>query len=1428
MIYNVENNSLKSMTRERSGMRCFMKRVGNLVAAFTLVCAALVLLPGLSYAGSNSYSTPVDGSAPLIPDGSNQTLLSVTVGASAGGNTVTSYDLAFSGSVTASDVAEVIVNTNGALYGSTTSLGSWPNVSITGGAKPKTTVDVIVRLNPSAASKTVGVTLQAENPNSGGGGLPLSTSSALAIGAAVVPDTLSVTTATPVASSAAPGDTGVQMLNLQLSCSNTNDGLCTIASVTVDDLGTAVTGDIDDMQVYFDADNNFGNGTLGVADNFTWSGTSTVVDTSTVSGNTVTSGTPTYLWIVYSVNTGAATRTIQASVTNIALSGSDAFDATGSPWNSNSIAVTAAAANKLASCSSCHTYPPTDGASRNASDGVVVGSHSKHYAITGVTCATCHVVPATTDSTSFDHRNGNIEMQASIKGGSYSKGASFPQANDLTGAGLGTCSNVSCHYNQVTPQWGSGTTTCVSCHNNGAGEPWPNIGAHDRHFAAFGVSGLDPTNSALVLSWCSICHTGAGSGTSKHADGNLYDVTIDPTYQDQSGGALSYSGGAAGTCSNVSCHGGNVTPAWNNANSINLASDCTTCHRVEATPTEYNSASSGMHAITTSVSGHNHINDSVNATSPCLDCHNGPPSQHFYNPPASTVRSNLNLDSTAMDRPTAADFVSGISIGATVAQDTCAMTCHKDGSQAEGPWPRLNDKTKATASDGSECDTCHGGVNGADTWTFVKQADAHNASDGKVEHFYDWDGDATPEVLTNHNGCKVCHGWNKGDVNANYNATWGTGDHGNGQINMNSDTAYSSATFSCAAACHTGAANNGHNLEASNWPVAMGAYGSGGDCLSCHSTTSTNIPSNPVTQFTGTTYHHIANPTAADCAVCHDSANQKMDSSNPNVLSLRNADTGATILYDQSNPASYRGNLVTFCLACHDGNGALAEATPMTPFSNGLTPPDISQFWQGTTYNSHNYPASATVNTVPVLTKARSAHGFPDTNQLKQDSQATYTNANPVSCLDCHPAHGSNTASPKLTNHTGGAGPDGIDFGTVGGVMVKDTYSEPGTCWGCHDTAGVKDYFGDSTVAGSHWTGTQKSAFGYKQRTYQSEHEVDGTATGIKCSICHNPHGGEVASQYYTPLLRGSWMTSPYLEDRTCSLSGTALPTVYYSSSSGYTTTNHQGPRVEVTKAYNLPSEYGNGYGASGGNGHNGWFIDDNTFGTSGSGMGGSVTVGHISETASQFGGLCANCHAGTPDTGGTVASMQTYLAGNAAGGNLLAQGLGMTNWGAAIHNTVKGWAATGPTSDQVNATNNPNMHQFQSSNSSSPRFIRDSGWYSPRTNYDWGADPSQGNQMASAATAYHQFPCAKCHTPHASSLPRLMITNCIDVGNTNGQRKAHGTDAAWSYPSWPTDAAGWGGSAPVANVNDLGMHCHNKRATNTNGGGGWNKVTGW
>ncbi len=58
---------------------------------------------------------------------------------------------------------------------------------------------------------------------------------------------------------------------------------------------------------------------------------------------------------------------------------------------------------------------------------------------------------------------------------------------------------------------------------------------------------------------------------------------------------------------------------------------------------------------------------------------------------------------------------------------------------------------------------------------------------------------------------------------------------------------------------------------------------------------------------------------------------------------------------------------------------------------------------------------------------------------------------------------------------------------------------------------------------------------------------------------------------------------------------------------------------------------------------------------------------------------------------------------------------------------------------------------------------------------YEWGV--VQDN--ATTEDKFHEFACSKCHNPHASRLPRLLITNCLDVRNNTWDDQWEG-DSDW------------------------------------------------
>ncbi len=246
--------------------------------------------------------------------------------------------------------------------------------------------------------------------------------------------------------------------------------------------------------------------------------------TVTINSEAVTTTAQNYL-VTVDITAGATlAQTFTGTVTAAAGTG------LGTPVYADSSSATLTV-NKLlsanASCGSCHAYPPYDGTTRDGVSGAFVGDHQKH----NVVCLTCHVAPATETSADFKHRDGNITMQAAIKGGSYSKASPFAQVNNPV---TGTCSNISCHGgNNPTPQWGVGTATCISCHSG-------IVTAANASIASGGtVTQRDAVKNEFGLAWghknlnrlavtdadCIVCHLEGNWTTQKtsavHADGYI-------------------------------------------------------------------------------------------------------------------------------------------------------------------------------------------------------------------------------------------------------------------------------------------------------------------------------------------------------------------------------------------------------------------------------------------------------------------------------------------------------------------------------------------------------------------------------------------------------------------------------------------------------------------------------------------------------------------------------------------------------------------------------------------------------------------------------------------------------------------------------------------------------------------------------------------
>ena len=613
--------------------------------------------------------------------------------------------------------------------------------------------------------------------------------------------------------------------------------------------------------------------------------------------------------------------------------------------------------------------------------------------------------------------------------------------------------------------------------------------------------------------------------------------------------------------------------------------------------------------------------------------------------------------------------------------------------------------------------------------------------------------------------------------------------------------------------------SDGHNagVDCGKCHMHSQAFKGSGKCLDCHSSAQGVRPA--IVPLFSENSHHVQGVAVSntDCYACHWEANpdgsinttyHPTAAGYPVQLVVWSSTTRPTTYTLGTTAVQYTGAstrtatggaggidvINQFCLGCHSDGSKAA-----TPFSDGKNPNTYA--WDGTcsntAYNNNQtgcttnggtwtpgtsigarytqtgtttwgkYTNSATAPGVAskVSTKAYSAHGDAAANTMGWDTTngvdgtiTDRTGSVNVDCFDCHNSHGSNAgdATHATTSYASATTTGGILKNTtngVGGYTVAYTPTAAGTagtnsynpgaaiCFDCHlsstttstpwayttfgATGQILGYF-DAPYFGNGLNGPMQR-YAFKNNKQTSQHGHFGVSSALQeanapasttinglCTPCHDPHGVSTtlgANQAYAvPLLKGTWLTSPYKED--------APP-----ATTNLTVGN--GDQSAARAGYSVASTPG-------------YFIDQNTFAgvlsTSKTGIPqwNFTSTAGVTETDTQFAGLCLNCHA------------KANIAPNAGSATAPA-------WGtyARIHNTVKGWRGT------------------------------------------YEVNPK------------HNYVCSKCHAPHDSGLPRLLVTNCLDYNHrgrvaTGGAAASQsGSDGQGRFP------AGGGGSS-----NGTGFGC--------------------
>jgi hypothetical protein len=207
--------------------------------------------------------------------------------------------------------------------------------------------------------------------------------------------------------------------------------------------------------------------------------------------------------------------------------------------------------------------------------------------------------------------------------------------------------------------------------------------------------------------------------------------------------------------------------------------------------------------------------------------------------------------------------------------------------------------------------------------------------------------------------------------------------------------------------------------------------GEGGDCTVCHASekgSDVGPPANRrkrrivTTEFSGGSIissHLQGTLNADDCIVCHNHTSGTAHKLGK--VNLYNADTGAAIeLTEYANPATEdvaadRAALTTFCLACHDSNGATATFNPddvtnpnasaLRPFSTTVTT-DVVNIATDASNRAHTNGSASCFGDGNFGCHG-SGHGglklaLKTPTDVGPGASPDFTNENETFCLNCH------------------------------------------------------------------------------------------------------------------------------------------------------------------------------------------------------------------------------------------------------------------------------------------------------------------------------------------------------------------------------------------------------------------------------------------
>jgi len=1064
-------------------------------------------------------------------------------------------------------------------------------------------------------------------------------------------------------------------------------------------------------------------------------------------------------------------------------------------------------------CAECHGYPPNDTAAPGALSVNHLGSDggATLLAMHGE-CQTCHGTkdsgfdsqnPLATYNPTTDHYNGQINMNSATGYNPVTRG----------------CDNAVCHGNDanhqlpassgLSVQFGDyGAGSCTSCHG------YPPNGTDPLLTSAgtLPVDHLKLDNGATLLANhgdCQICHGTKDTGGAQDPVSPYNPATMHRDGKIQMNSNTAYNAISNG-CDAAGCHVNNAEHQLSSSGlpidliALGAAGTCDSCHG--GLTTDINPIATNAHSA--------HIASTTSVSLSCNICHGHSGSGPTHRNGIVDVPLNSGLASGGIYHP--------------ATKECSNLYCHGGtGTNANVPdWD---------AGTGGACGDCHGAPG-------TGRPDAVNEPSGG-SHL-----SATHSIKT----CSTCHPHDGVD----------TINHVNGPVNSSSDaqivTAGEITLHGYGSSMATSPDPDGFKYSTSSCTTTChgnAPWGGAGGCDFCHGYPPTSINNSHALGTVAVNHDQLRDGTGIgaslvsnhdECSTCHGvkqagPGSGSMTPLSPTVLggSYTYAEgidhrDGNVTMNTGAGYSSVTGSCSTG--ACHgnDNNHSLGSG-------NAVQGRD---FGPGSCAACHNSGTGG----APIVTSS-STH-------ILTTSGGTFGD-----CTDCHSGHvGSGGVTIELppanwSNLSGEAHVtgdmqtalginyvrhNGINLGGPGTLTsISGKTSEAEICWACHDVNGIGELdnggatynFGrlaDAESGGNHlsdWTSVdawrQDAYAGVLTRPIASVHSVNmsgtvghsssvtsnvdgsgrvkrgslndllpGNAAGqgspsavvledkkyIRCSYCHDVHSLNKAvndTGTAAPYLRGSWLSDPYSAD--------APPNGDYNVSTNFfiaAQTNGM-PRVKA-------GSIGSGY-----------YIDQNS---------GNPTSG---ETLADSAGLCTLCHGSDVDNMDYYTSRSLWRTSNGHSNAVLG------GTGSKAQNLFD--ARRGRTSffmamqDRIRASTNSSLLPWGPVlRRTKPDAVRNSGWYGGAVGAttagggysSWYSLNGIGSHTGVTGDRAHEFSCSKCHSPHATGLPALLKTNCLDVQlgawtNSNNSAVNYNADQSNNCHRKTATTDGWHNLAP-------------------------------